>query len=833
MAGNIKGITIEFRGDTTKLDKALRTVQGDLRKTQNELTATNKALKFNPTNVELWRNKQQLLTTKIGETEEKLKALKQAQAKMDAEGVDKNSQEYMKLRREIIETESQLKVFKAELKAIGNVNIRALGEQFKKIGDKMKDVGSNMTRHVTAPLAGVAVASAKVGMDFDSAMSQVAATMGKTNNEIQDLREFAKEMGSTTAFSATQAAEGLNYMALAGYDSKQAMEMLPTVLNLAAAGAMELGAASDMVTDAQTALGLSMEQTTVMVDQMAKASSKSNTSVEQLGNAILKIGPTAKTMSGGTRELTQVLGVLADNGIKGEEAGTHLRNVLLSMNTDKVKDAFHELGVEVFDAQGNMRDLSEVFPELSKAMDGMTSEERTGMLQKLFNKTDLASLNALLDTSKDRWTELGAAIEDSTGAAGQMAETQLDNMKGSLTLLKSALEGAGISIGEVLAPAIRKVAEWITKLVDKFNNLSPTAKKVIVVIGAIAAAIGPLLLVVGTLLSTVGTIMIYAPMIGTALAGLAGPIGIAIVAIGALVAAGVWLYKNWDTIKAKAIEIKDAVAQKFNELKDGITNVFNTIKTFITQVWTAIKTIITTVLQFIVTLITARFQLMLTIATTVFNAIRTVATTVWNGIRSVVTSVANAIHTAVSSRFNALKSAVTSTFNSIKSTATSVWNSIKSAITAPIEAARDKVQGVMNKIKGFFPIKVGRLINFSVPSISLNTSSKTVLGKTITYPTGFSVSWHKQGGIFMRPTLLQGADGLIHGVGDVRGGEAVLPIESLQGMIDASVARNNAVMAQQTQILAEMLEELRKEKNFKVDDRWAGRYGSSLGFVKG
>ena len=419
MTGNIKGITIEFRGDTTKLDKALRSVQGDLRKTQNELTATNKALKFNPTNVELWRNKQQLLTTKIGETKEKLDALKQAQAKMDAEGVDKNSEEYMRLRREIIETESQLKVFEAELKAIGNVNIRALGEQFKKIGDKMKDVGSNMSRYVTAPLAGVGAASVKVGMDFDSAMSQVAATMGKTTDEIQDLREFAKDMGATTAFSATQAAEGLNYMALAGYSSKEAMAMLPTVLNLAAAGAMELGDASDMVTDAQTALGLSMEQTETMVDQMAKAASNSNTSVSQLGAAILMIGPTAKTMSGGTRELSQVLGVLADNGIKGEEAGTHLRNVLLSMNTDKVKDAFHELGVEVFDAQGNMRDLSEIFPELSAAMDGMTSEERTGMLQKLFNKTDLASLNALLDTNKDRWTELGNAIEDSTGAAAQ------------------------------------------------------------------------------------------------------------------------------------------------------------------------------------------------------------------------------------------------------------------------------------------------------------------------------------------------------------------------------------------------------------------------------
>lgn len=793
MPGNIKGITIEFRGDTTKLDKALRSVQGDLRKTQNELTATNKALKFNPTSVELWRNKQALLEKKIGETKERLDVLKQAQAKMDADGVDKNSEEYMKLRREIIETESKLKVFKAELKAIGNVNIRALGEQFKKIGDKMKAVGKGMSQYVTAPLAAVGVAAAKTTMDFDTAMSQVAATMGKTNDEITDLRDFAKEMGSTTAFSATQAAEGLNYMALAGYDSEKAMKMLPTVLNLAAAGCMDLGAASDMVTDAQTALGLSMEDTTKMVDQMAQTSAKSNTSVEQLGAAILKIGPTAKSMSGGTRELNQVLGVLADNGIKGEEAGTHLRNVLLSMNTDKVKDAFHEMGVEIFDAQGNMRDLSEVFPELSEAMSGLTSEERTGMLQKLFNKTDLAALNSLLDTSADRWTELGAAIEDSAGAAGQMADTQLDNMKGSLTLMKSALEGAGISIGEVLAPAIRKVAEWITALVDKFNNLSPTAQKIIVVIGGIAAAIGPVLVVLGAVMGAIGNILIYLPMISTALGvvkaaftALTGPIGIAIAIIVALV---ILLVKHWDQVKAKAIEIKDAIVAAWNQMKASITAIWNGIKMAITNAWNAIKS-------------------------GVSNAVSAVRNTVVN-------------------IFNGLKASVSAIFSGIKSTAVSVWNGIKNAITSPIETAIGIVRGAINKIKGFFPLHIGKIINFKIPTISLTTGSKTVLGKTITYPTGFNVSWHKQGAIFTKPTLLAGADGGVHGVGDVSGGEAVLPIEKLQGMIDASVSRNNAVMAQQTQLLAEMLEELRKEKNFKVDDRWAGRYGTSLGFVKG
>ena len=147
--------------------------------------------------------------------------------------------------------------------------------------------------------------------------------MGVTVDEIGELRDFAQEMGSTTAFSATEAADALNYMALAGYDAETSMTMLPNVLNLAAAGGMELATASDMVTDSQTALGLSLEETSTLVDQMALASSKTNTSVSQLGEAILSIGGTAKNLSGGTTELNQVLGLLADNGIKGAEAGTH------------------------------------------------------------------------------------------------------------------------------------------------------------------------------------------------------------------------------------------------------------------------------------------------------------------------------------------------------------------------------------------------------------------------------------------------------------------------------------------------------------------------------
>jgi TP901 family phage tail tape measure protein len=328
----------------------------------------------------------------------------------------------------------------------------------------------------TAAVSAFAKKSISAGADFDSAMAQVAATMGTTVDKIGNLRDFAQEMGSTTAFSATEAADALNYMALAGYDAETSMKMLPNVLNLAAAGGIDLASASDMVTDAQTALGLSLDETSAMVDQMAKASSKSNTSVQQLGEAFLTIGANARGVAGGTEELSTVLGVLADNGIKGTEAGTHLRNIMLAMNptTDKAAAAWKELGVEAYDAEGDLRSLPEIFQELNDAMDGWSEQDRTEMLSAMFNKTDLASIQALLGTTGDRYEELAKAIGDADGAAQAMANTQLDNLEGDITLFKSALEGAQIAISDQLTPTLRDFvsfgAEGLGQLTQAFQE---------------------------------------------------------------------------------------------------------------------------------------------------------------------------------------------------------------------------------------------------------------------------------------------------------------------------------------------------------------------------
>ncbi len=334
----------------------------------------------------------------------------------------------------------------------------------------------------------------EAGKEFDSSMAQVAATMGKSVSDMENevgtvdlawgtfsgnLREYAQEMGEHTAFSATQAADALNYMALAGYDTETAMNVLPDVLNLAAAGSMDLAKASDMVTDTQTAFGISLERTTQMVDEMAKAASTGNTSVEQLGDAFLTVGGLAKELNGGMIELADgttapvdgiqemeiALTAMANAGVKGSEAGTHMRNMLLKLSSptaDGVK-AFEDMGVAVFDAAGNMRSLSDIFGDLSTAMTSMTQEQKLQAISDIFNTRDIASAEALLSAVGEDWDKIGESILNAQGAAQQMADTQLDNLAGDITLFKSALEGTKLALSDQLTPALRDFVQMGTE----------------------------------------------------------------------------------------------------------------------------------------------------------------------------------------------------------------------------------------------------------------------------------------------------------------------------------------------------------------------------------
>ena len=625
MASRIQGITVEIGGDTTKLQTALKGVNGEIKNTQAQLKDVERLLKLDPGNTELLAQKQKLLSDAVGETKEKQETLKTAaeQANRALENGDISQEQYDALQREIIETENELKKLEeqANQSATAVQKIAAAGVKLKTAGDNISSAGKKLLP-VTGAVTAFGTASVTTAANFESAMSQVQATMGitkdsmsevdgQTVNTMDTLSELAKKMGSETAFSASECAEALNYLALAGYDTQQMCDTLPTVLNLAAAGGIDLASASDMVTDAMSALGMGVDEAGTMVDQMAKTASSTNTSVAQLGEGILTIGATAKSVRGGTAELNTALGILANNGIKGAEGGTHLRNIILSLQnpTDKAAASMKELGVDVYDSQGNMRSLNDILGDLNKSMDGMTAAEKSNIISQIFNKTDLSSVNALLANTGSTWDDLQQSITDSGGAAQQMADTQLDNLQGQLTILKSALEGLAISFGELLMPAIKMIVGWVQKFVDWLNGMDEGTKKVVVTVAMFAAALGPVLIVIGKVVSAVGTIMTIVPKVAgvintvkTAFMALnttmlANPIFLIIAAVAALVAAFIYLWNNCDGFRQFWIDL-------WENVKQIAITVWEAIKNFFSAVWEAIKTIFSTVFEVIKALVT-------------------------------------------------------------------------------------------------------------------------------------------------------------------------------------------------------------------------------------
>lgn len=601
------------------------------------------------------------------------------------------------------------------------------------------------TGAIAAGITAFGVSSVKAGSEFDTSMSQVAATMGKTNSELQqevgevdlawghfsgNLREYAQEMGKHTAFSATEAADALNYMALAGYDTQKSMQMLPNVLNLAAAGSMDLATASDMVTDASSALGLSTEETTALVDQMAMASTKSNTSVSQLGEAYLTVGGTAKQLKGGTTELSTALGILADNGIKGSEGGTILRNAITSLTspTSRAQKELDALGVSVFDSEGNMRSMNDIMMDLDSSMSNMTGKERAEAMSKIFNKRDLKGIEALLAGAGDRWNELSGYIDDAQGSAQKMADTQLDNLQGDITLLKSAWEGLQISVSDKVTPALRGLVQALTWAIDHADTLGPIILGVATAFGvfAIAINIGNIINAVTTAMAALNAVLV------------ANPIGIVVALIAGLVVAFIALWKNNEEFRNRVIEI-------WNSVKEVFITVFTAIKSAASTIWNGIKDNIINPLKNAYTTVVSTLTSMREKASSIWGSVKSVATTAWTAVKNAVLSPIRSAQSVASSIWNRLKSSASSAFNSIRSTATSVWNGIKNAITRPIESAKNTVSGIMRKIKGIFPLRIGRIFSgLSLPHISVSGGKAPFgIGGKGSLPH-FSVAWYRK-----------------------------------------------------------------------------------------
>ena len=509
---------------------------------------------------------------------------------------------------------SSSKEMELAIKIAGKVEAsftNALGKAGSGVKQLTKTI-SAATAAAAAAVGAIAVAAVNVGKEFKTAMSQVQATMliDTTTEEgaaaFATLEDAARECGRTTAFSATEAAEALNYLALAGYDADQAATALPTVLKLAGAGAMDLARASNMVTDSMSALGLEATEANLntFADQLAQTASKANTSVSQLGEAILTVGGTAKGLAGGTTELNTALGILADNGLKGAEGGTHLRNMILSLQspTGDASKALSQLGVDVYDAQGNRRGLNDIFKDLQTGMEGMTNAQKDSIISTLFNKTDLTAANAMLSNCTDRWDELSASIENSAGACEDMYSIQLDNLDGDIKILQSGLSDLGISIYQDLNGPLRSMTQLATGMVEELSAAYSEGG-----MQGMVGAIG------GCLSEAVGVISEYVPqvvsmgvdLIGSFVQGIANNAGaLADTAAQVLTVFINGLFSLVPQVLLAGIDIVTQLAASISsQLPTLITNGTQAITNFVNGIIQRLPTIISTALTLVQTLV--------------------------------------------------------------------------------------------------------------------------------------------------------------------------------------------------------------------------------------
>lgn len=473
-----------------------------------------------------------------------------------------------------------------------------------------------------------------------------------------------------------------------------------------------------------------------------------------------------------------------------------------SKGTGSAAEAFEKLGVEVTNADGSLRDGDAVWQDAIKALGSMKNEtERDALAMTLMGKS-AANLNPLIEDGGETYKEVAETLAKYD--LDFIDQETLDNANAfndSLDMIKTvglvAFQQLGTQLAAYLAPAMEKVAEVAGRLAGWFANLSPQTQAIIAGIAAVVAVLSPMLIGLGKLSFAISSILSLMATIGPAIGGVVAAFGPWMIAIAAAIAIGVLLYKNWDEIKAKALELKAKLVETWNNIKTSILNTVEAIKTGLTTKWNAIKDK----------------------AVAIWNAIKTAATTAWNAVKTAITTPVDALKTSLTEKWNSIKSAATTAWNGIKSAASAAWEAIKSAMIKPIETAKEKIQGIIDKIKGFFPVSIGNVVsNLKLPHF-------TISGKFSINPPSvpkFSVSWYKQGGIFDSPTIA--------GIGEA-GPEAVVPLDKFWDAIENSNKQTEALLVRQNAILLSVLDELSKEKNFKVDGMWAGRYVNSL--VKG
>lgn len=577
--------------------------------------------------------------------------------------------------------------------------------------------------------------------DFEQGMRNVQATTMASEEEMAILTDTAKELGKTTAFSAREASEGMNYLAMAGFKTNEIVEAMPGLLDLAAASGTDLGRTADIVSDALTAFGMSAQETTHLADVMAKASSTANTNVELLGESFKYAAAPARAFGMSAEETTAALAMMANAGIKGSQAGTALRSSLtrLSKPTAESQKWLDKLGVSVADADGNMRPFNDIMGDMRGSMADLTQEQQQQAIASIFGQEAMSGMLAVLNTSTEDFEAYTQSLKDAEGAAAEMADIKLDSLSGQFTILKSAVEGMKIELGERLAPYAKDFVTWFTakvpditekivelvdrtiefgtkaypyvqKLIDLLKQISPVL--IGIAAGFVAFKIGTI--IAGAIASVKKFIVaakgmtLVAGGLGKGLLALTGPVGWIALAIGTLVTAGVLLWKNWDTVKEKASQLGSWVKGVFDKLpsgvqdaltrmKDGIMSIFEGVKNIFMGYFTIFKSIFQGGLKILHGIVTLDFEKIKQGIGIIWNGIKEGLSLVWSGIIQVFKGAGEYILGYLSLLWEGIKIAIEFVWNGIANFFSWIWEKIK---TGAVEGWNSFKEGVSNIISG-------------------------------------------------------------------------------------------------------------------------------------
>lgn len=735
MASNdLKRVGLVFKADgTADFVRSLKSTNNELKQNYENFKLTQAQYDKNTTSMDKLKDKYEYLgnaidsqTKKVTILEEQLKELENAENR-DEQAIEKKRIALTQAQTSLERYKNQSDEVANSIKA-GTANIEDFADKLNSSSEKITSTGKKFSI-VSAVVGGIGVAGLKTAADFEEAMSSVKAISGATGDDFQKLKEKAEYMGATTKFTATESANAMYYMALAGWKTQDMLDGLEGIMYLAAASGEDLAMVSDIVTDGLTALGYAADQSTHYADVFAKTVTNSNSTVETLGEAMKYVGPIAGALNISVEDTATALGLMANAGVKSSQAGTSLRGILqrLATNTSGARDEMESLGVKIFDQNGKMRDFGDIMNDARIKLSKLTDQQKTSLAKTVAGTTAMSGFLAIVNSSDADFEKLTNAINDCDGAAKKMSEIMIDNAKGQLTIIKSQLEGIAIQLSQYVFPFIKSILSLIQTLLTKLSELSPTQQKILLIVTGLIIALGPLLIVIGKIGTGISSLISAFKFLGpllsgakTAVAGFAAGFNPVILIIAAVAAAvvgiGYLIYKNWDDICSWTRNLADNISAIWNNITEFFKNLFSTDWT---ETFGLIGNLLNGVYANIENFINAFKEIFKGIITFIKGVFTGDWKMAWEGVKSIFKGV----------------------FDLLYSIAVSPLNMIISAINLMISGLNKIIEGI-NKIK--------------IPDWDWLGS---LAGKGFNIPTIKSIAYLASGGELLRGTAIVGEAG--------------------------------------------------------------------------